>query len=51
MTVIPRSGSTDNTWRTDSLLKPGDSVVIEGYSISVAESGPFGDVIKVSSAS
>lgn len=33
--------------RTQSVLKPGESVTSDGWKISVVESGGFGDVVKV----
>lgn len=48
MTVIPRNGSIDLKWRTDSVLKIGDTIEVDGYSISNIESGDFGDVVQIS---
>ena len=45
--IVPRVGSTDIHWRTDSTLHVNDSVTVEGWKITVVESGDFGDVIKV----
>jgi hypothetical protein len=36
--------------RIDGTLRIGDSIVVEGYKISVVESGDFGDVVKVEKA-
>jgi len=47
ITIVPRNGSKDLTWRTDATLQLEDSLVIEGWKIEVIESGEFGDVIKV----
>jgi D-mannonate dehydratase len=47
MKLVPRIGSTDTVWRTDSALKLNDSVTTQGWKISVVESGNWGDVVKV----
>jgi hypothetical protein len=46
MRVVGRTGS-DDIWFRDAPLKIGDTYIVDGYSISVIESGVFGDVIKV----
>jgi M6 family metalloprotease-like protein len=45
--IVPRVGSTDIHWRTDSTLHVNDSVTVEGWKITVVESGEFGEVVKV----
>jgi M6 family metalloprotease-like protein len=47
LTIVspPRTGSADI--RTNPTLKMGESVLTDGWRISVVESGGFGDVIKV----
>jgi len=50
MKIVPRVGSTDKQWRTDSALKVGDSVTTQGWKVSVIESGDYGDVVKVERA-
>ena len=50
ITIVPRVGSVDWPWRRDSALKLNDSVITQGWKISVVESGKFGDVIKVEKA-
>lgn len=47
MKLVPRVGSTDKQWRRDSALKIGDAVTTQGWKITVAETGDFGDVVKV----
>jgi M6 family metalloprotease-like protein len=51
MKLVPRVGSTDTVWRRDSALKLGDSLTVQGWKISVIESGDFGDVVKVEKTS
>lgn len=46
MKVISRPGSND-IWHRDAPLKVNETYSVDGYSISVIESGIFGDVIKV----
>jgi hypothetical protein len=46
MRVVARPGSTD-VWFKDAPLKLNDTYLVEGYSITVIESGIFGDVVKV----
>ena len=47
MKLVPRIGSTDNEWRRDSALQLNDSLTVQGWKISVVESGNWGDVVKV----
>jgi M6 family metalloprotease-like protein len=47
MKLVPRVGSTDSVWRRDSALKVGDPLNVNGWKISVVESGNWGDVVKV----
>jgi M6 family metalloprotease-like protein len=51
MKIVPRIGSTDTKWRRDSALKIGDSVTVQGWKISVLESGDWGDVVKTEKVS
>ena len=51
MKLVPRVGSKDDQWRRDAALQVGDSVTVNGWKISVIESGDFGDVVKVEKAS
>jgi M6 family metalloprotease-like protein len=51
MKLVPRIGSTDTQWRRDSALKLNDSVTVQGWKITVVESGDYGDVVKVEKAS
>jgi hypothetical protein len=46
MKVVSRPGSND-IWHRDAPLKVNETYSVDGYSISVIESGIFGDVIKV----
>jgi M6 family metalloprotease-like protein len=46
MRVIGRPGSAD-IWFRDAPLKLNESRIVDGYKITVIESGDFGDVIKV----
>jgi hypothetical protein len=46
MKVVSRPGSND-IWHRDAPLKVNETYTVDGYSISVIESGTFGDVIKV----
>jgi hypothetical protein len=46
MRVVGRPGSTD-IWFRDAPLKLNESRIVDGYKITVIESGDFGDVIKV----
>jgi len=45
-----RATVTQNDWSFDSPLKPGESVISDGWEISVLESGAFGDVLEVKPA-
>ena len=45
--LVIKNKSTDFPWRRDAALKLGESVIANGWQISVIESGDFGDVIKV----
>jgi M6 family metalloprotease-like protein len=47
MRIIGRTGSND-IWLQDAPLKLGETYLVEGYRITVIETGVFGDVIKVS---
>jgi len=47
MKLVPRVGSTDNEWRRDAALQLNDSLTVQGWKISVIESGNWGDVVKV----
>lgn len=49
--VVGPLRETDHQWRTDSLLRIGESVSINGWKITVVESGDFGDVVKVEKVS
>jgi hypothetical protein len=46
MRVVGRPGSTD-IWFRDAPLKLNDSLIVDGYTIRVIESGVFGDVVEV----
>jgi hypothetical protein len=47
MRVIPRPG-TNEVWFESAPIKLNESYLIDGYKITVIESGIFGDVIRVS---
>ena len=47
MQILAPIRSVDREWYTDSALKVGESVISNGWKISVVESGDFGDVVKV----
>lgn len=47
MKLVPRVGSTDTVWRRDSALKLKDTLLVNGWRITVVESGDFGDVVKI----
>jgi hypothetical protein len=47
MQIIAPLRSLDREWYTDSALKAGESVISNGWKITVVESGDFGDVVKV----
>jgi M6 family metalloprotease-like protein len=46
-----RSTITQNDWSFDSPLKPGESVISDGWEIKSLESGDYGDVIQVTKVS
>ena len=48
MRVVGRAGSVDILLR-DAPMKVGESRLIDGFTIKVLESGPWGDVVEVSS--
>ena len=45
--IVPPARSLDRQMEFDSILKPGESVSIQGWTIRVLESGAFGDVVQV----
>jgi M6 family metalloprotease-like protein len=47
MQILAPIRSLDREWYTDSALKAGESVISNGWKITVVESGDFGDVVKV----
>jgi M6 family metalloprotease-like protein len=47
MQILAPLRSLDREWYTDSALKAGESVISNGWKITVVESGDFGDVVKV----
>ncbi len=48
--VPPNRNSDLGAERIDATLRVGDSVTVDGYKITVVESGDFGDVVKVEKA-
>jgi hypothetical protein len=51
MQIIVPSRTIDREWYTDAALKLNESVVTNGWKITVVESGDFGDVVKVEKVS
>jgi hypothetical protein len=45
--IIYPNRSVDREWETDSTLRLGESVISDGWKITVTETGKFGDVVKV----
>jgi M6 family metalloprotease-like protein len=45
--IAPKRSKPIMDWALDAALDPGESVTSDGWKIEVLESGPFGDVIKV----
>ena len=45
--LVIKDKSTDFPWRRDAALKLGESVIANGWQISVIESGDYGDVVNV----
>ncbi|MFM2023029.1 MAG: hypothetical protein RIR89_421 [Actinomycetota bacterium] len=45
--IVSPARSRDRQMEFDSILKPGESVSIQGWTIRVLESGAFGDVVQV----
>jgi hypothetical protein len=55
VTVLKPEGRSEKSWAYnmalgDATLKQGESITIQGFKITVVESGDFGDVIKVEKA-
>ncbi len=45
--IVPSPSATDNEWRRDAALKKGESVTVDGVTITNVETGAFGDVAKI----
>ena len=45
--IVPAPSATDNEWRRDAALKKGESVTVDGVTITNVETGTFGDVAKI----
>jgi UDP-N-acetylmuramyl tripeptide synthase len=45
--IVPSPSATDNEWRRDAALKKGESVTVDGVTITNVETGTFGDVAKI----
>lgn len=45
--IVPSPSATDAEWRRDAAVKKGESVTIDGVTITNVESGAFGDVAKI----
>ena len=45
--IITPNGASDLEWKRDAALKQGETIVVEGVSITNIESGAFGDVVSI----
>jgi M6 family metalloprotease-like protein len=45
--IVPSPSATDAEWRRDAALKKGETVTVDGVTITNVESGAFGDVAKI----
>ena len=45
--IVPSPSATDAEWRRDAALKKGESVTVDGVSVTNVETGAFGDVAKI----
>ena len=47
ITLIASPREKDHQWHTDGTLLKGESLLVDGWKISVLDTGDFGDVVKV----